>query len=187
MSRTFLSMLVCASLLGGCAGQQRVASSARDAPGLSAAQLVEIADVLARSGDRVRAGQYLALAEKQGAPIGEVLPRMLAIHAEDGQYRLAIEQAETYLRRYPDDPRVRLCLASFYEAVGESAEAIRELGRVVAREPHNANAHFALAGLLQESSGERARSDHHYRAYLELEPQGAYAGEARAKLLTELP
>ena len=187
MRRPILSMMVCASLLGGCAGRQRATSHASDAPTPSAAQLVEIADVLARSGDRVRAGQYLTLAEKQGAASSEVLPRMLALYAEDGQFRLAIEHAENYLRRHPDDRRVRLCLASFYEAVGANAEAIREFDRVVAHEPGNADAHFALASLLQESTGERARSDAHYRAYLQLEPRGAHAGEARAKLLTEVP
>ena len=187
MRRTILTMMVCASLLGGCAGRQRPASPASHVPPLSAAQLIEIADVLARSGDRVRAGQYLSLAEKQGASSSQVLPRMLTLYAEDGQFRLAIEHAENYLRLHPDDPRVRLCLASFYQAVGESGEAVHELDRVVAREPRNADAHFALATLLQESSGERARSDRHYRAYLALEPEGAHASEARAKLLTELP
>ncbi len=177
--RSWLLIIV----LTGCAGSLPGASSA---PAPSGAQLVEIADLLAQRGERVRAGQYLDLAQQAGVPEHELLPRMLKLYVADGQLRLAIDRAEQYLRRHPSDNKLRWCLASLYAAVDIDALAIRELGRVVTDEPRNAEAHFALASLLQ-NVGQRAGMDRHYRAYLALQPHGAHAEEARAGLLQEVP
>lgn len=176
------------ALAAGCAGARAKGPDAPPPPESvpSAAQLVEIADVLATSGERMRAAQYLVLAEKQGVSERETLPRLLKLYAEDGQLRLAIEHAEHYLTRHPRDVRVRQCLASLYQAIGVSRAAVRELQRVVQVEPDNAEAHFALASILHESGTEHAETDEHYRAYLALEPEGRHAEEARSRLLTEV-
>jgi Tfp pilus assembly protein PilF len=176
--------LVLMLMLTGCAG-----SLARGAakPEPTGVQLLEIADLLAASGERVRAGQYLDLARQRGAAELEVLPRLLKLYVADGQYRLAIEHVEQYLRRHPNDTKLRLCLASLYAAVDIATPAIRELGKVLAVEPQNADAHYALASLLREAGTERAATDQHYRAYLALQPDGLHAEEARASLLQEVP
>jgi tetratricopeptide (TPR) repeat protein len=149
--------------------------------------LLDVARVLAEHGDRVRAAQYLTLAQRQGVPERSVVPRLLALYAADGQYRLAIDAAENYLRRAPGDLKVRSCLAALYLAIDATGDAAHSYETLLRAEPNDAEAHFALASLLGDSAGSRARADQHYRSYLALEPAGRYADEARARLLKEVP
>jgi len=189
--RVWCAALCC--MFAGCAGLAPAAAISTPAtntaqpPQLSGAQLLEIADLLASTGEHVRAGQYLMLAQKRGVSPREVMGRLLTSYAADGQYRLAIEQAEAFLQAHPADVTVRQCLASFYVAVGATLEAIQAYDRVLAQGPDNAAAHFALGSLLREAGMERASVDAHYRAYVALEPHGPHVEEARAGLLKELP
>jgi tetratricopeptide (TPR) repeat protein len=171
-----------------CTGAQPPVQSARASEAApNGAQLLEIADVLAGNGDHVRAVQYLVAAQKLGVPDRDVIGRLLELDATDGQYRLAIEHAETFLRAHPRDAHVRQCLASFYAAVGASSDAIREYDRVLAQRPELADPHYALATLLRDAGIEHARMNAHYRAYIERAPHGRFAEEARAGLFQELP
>lgn len=181
-----VTLVCCLMVLGACARELPV-QHAGELASLDQGQLLELADVLARGGDTVRAQQYLLLAQKQGAPGREVLPRLMQLYVADGQYRLAIEHGEGYLRRFPSDTRLRQLLASLYVAVGDGAAAARNYEAVVQREPDNAHAHFALGALLHDQEAEHARVDAHYRVYLALEPRGEHAEEARAGLLEPVP
>jgi Tfp pilus assembly protein PilF len=178
----FIITLLC---LAGCAGT--LPREQQQQEKLSNAQLLEVAHVLEQSGDTVRAEQYLHAALKQGADEAVLVPHLLRLYASDGQYRLAIEYGEHYLRRHPKHRAVRLFLAALYTAVGADTLAAQAYERVLIEEPNNAEAHFALASLLYESGRQRANADTHFRAYLALDPQGDYAEEARSLLLTELP
>ena len=149
-------------------------------------QLVEIAGLLAERGDRVRAAQYYAAAQKDGVPTQQVLPKLLGLYAADGQYRLAIEESETYLRRRPSDQRIRRCLAALYVAIDAVPEAVHAYETLVLDQPRDAEAHFALATLLMDAGGQRGRANTHYQAYLTLAPRGPHAEEAHARLLKEV-
>lgn len=188
--RTPLLVLVflLSTLSGGCAsfGAPR-RTEANGLTGLSDVQLLELADVLTRSGDSLRAQQYLLMAQKRGASGAEVLPRLLSLYIADGQHRLAIEHADAYLQRHPRDVRVRELLAALYAAVGYTDQAVKHYEWVVEHEPARAQAHYALASLLRELNAEHVRIDHHFRAYLSLAPQGEHAEEARAGLLEAMP
>jgi tetratricopeptide (TPR) repeat protein len=176
---------LCAAWLCGCA----TSSAARGAPAvdaLSATQLLSIAAVLEQNGDSVRAEQYLQQALRQGAPASAVVPRLLRLYVADGQYRLAIDQAENYLRNHPRDRGVRLFLGTLYGALGQELNALSQYERVLAEAPKDAQAHFAMASVLHETGREHARADRHFRTYLELEPRGPHAEEARSLLLTPL-
>lgn len=179
--------MICCVLLAGCAGLTPAARSGEDVKPPDAAQLLAAADALAASGDHVRAGQYLSAAQAAGVPQPRLIGRLLKLDVAGGQYRLAIEHAETYLQSYPDDLAIRQCLASFYLAVGASTEAAREYDRVLDESPNHAEAHFALASVLRDSGASRAKSSEHYRAYLALAPRGRHADEARHGLTEELP
>jgi tetratricopeptide (TPR) repeat protein len=109
------------------------------------------------------------------------------MYVADGQYRLAIDLAENFLRTHPRDRSVRLFLGTLYAALASEAKAIEQYARVLAEAPDDAQTHFALASTLHQSGRERARADEHFRAYLALEPEGPHAEEARSLLLTELP
>jgi len=146
-------------------------------------QLVEIAGLLAERGDRVRAAQYYAAAQKDGVPARDVMPKVIALYVADGQYRLAIEESEGYLRKHPGDHRIRRCLAALYMAIEALPEAMRTYELLVRDKPRDAEAHFALASLLTDTGGQRARANSHYQTYLALAPHGAHAEEAQSRLL----
>lgn len=176
-------LFVCIS---GCGAALRPRATDQ-AERLSVAQLIEVADALAQTGDTVRAQQYLQQALREGAPEHVVVPRLLRAYVADSQYRLAIEQAENYLRRHPGEVAVRVFVASLYSALGAHVRAEQEFRKVLAQAPDDAQTHFALASTLRAAGRDAAQADHHYRAYLALEPEGPHAEEARANLLVEVP
>jgi Flp pilus assembly protein TadD len=181
-------MLVLAGVSSaGCAGSLASRAEATPDERLSAAQALEIASVLEQRGDTTRAEQYLRLALSVGADERSVLPRLLDLYVQDGQYRLAVEEGESYLRRHPSDTRLRAVLASLQLAIGLEHAAAQQFSRVLESEPKNAEVHYALAALLIAQGRERGRADAHFRSYLELDPRGPHAEEARSLLLTELP
>jgi tetratricopeptide (TPR) repeat protein len=187
-SRPWPASFLCAALLAlalGCAEAQHPASPQPRA--LSAAQLLEIAALLEARGDALRSGQYLSLAIERGASQARVVPQLLRLYVRDGQYRLAVERAENYLRGHPRDVRTRFILGSLYLGLGMNERAAQQYQLVLAAAPERADAHFALASLLREQGRDLARADSHFRAYLQLNPRGAHAEEARSALLQELP
>ena len=149
-------------------------------------QLVEIAGLLAERGDRVRAAQYYAAAQKDGVPAQQVLPKLLSLYVADGQYRLAIDETEAYLRKRPSDLRIRRCLAALYMAIDAVPEAVRAYEILVRDHPRDAESHFALASLLTDAGGQRGRANTHYKAYLALAPRGPHAEEAQSRLLKDV-
>lgn len=171
---------------GGCAGSQLQAAKPQEGPSLSTAQLIEVAQELERRGDSLRAEQYWMEALERGAPSDVVLPHLFSAYVRDRQYRLAAQRAEDHLRRYPNSTRVRLLLAALYQAVDDYARAVHQYRAVVRSEPQRADAHYALATALVEEGHDRSGADAHFRRYLELAPNGAYAERAHAALLKEV-
>jgi tetratricopeptide (TPR) repeat protein len=186
MRHLFLSSLLLAAV--GCAGaglpEARSAQVEPDRP--HGAQLVQIAELFAERGDRVRAAQYYSAAQRDGVPARELLPKLVALYVADGQYRLAIEESEGYLRRHPGDHRVRSCLAALYVAIDALPEAMRAYELLVRERPRDSEAHFALGSLLLETGGPRARANDHFQTYLALAPHGPHAEEAEARLLKDV-
>jgi Tfp pilus assembly protein PilF len=182
MNRTILFLVFLSSL--GCA---HVESKPTSAPDLVVSQLLQVAEAAERSGDSLRAQQYLRVALQSGGDERRIVPRLLSIYIADGQYRAAIEQGEHHLRRHPDDRSTRLLLSTLYTAIGEDEHAVAQFERVLHGEPNDAYAHYALASLLYERGGSALRADEHFRAYLALEPHGEHAAEARGLLLQAVP
>ena len=176
--------LILSLMAFGCAAQLKEGAHSDS---LTKEQLLEVATVLEQSGDSLRAEQYLHAALKQGADPQGIVPQLMRLYATDGQYRLGIQYGEHYLRSHPNHQAVRLLLAALYTAVDATTLAAEQYERVLIADPKNAEAHFALASLLHECGRERLVADQHFRAYLELQPTGSYAEEARSLLLTELP
>lgn len=149
----------------------------------SADKLVDRGKAFAALGDGTRAEQYLSGAIEKGADAKKVLPMLLKVCISEQRYRVAIEYAEPYLRAHPDDVRLRFVVGTLYRSIGDLKSARAELETVMKQMPTHAEAHLEMARLLREDDKEPLKADEHFREYVRLKPDGAYAAEARQALL----
>lgn len=183
LSAGLLMLVLAGCAHGGALAPEPGAPAARP----TAAQLLQIAQVMEASGDTLRAQQYVLAALASGADQPSTVRWLIRLYVADSQYRLAIDRAEDQLRRRPNDLGLRMLLASLYDATELDLAAAEQYERVLAIAPNQAQAHFALGSLLHGLGQDAGRADEHFRAYLALEPHGRDAQEARALLLRELP
>ncbi len=150
-------------------------------------KLIDRGKAFASVGDSTRAEEYLVAALEQGANPKEVMPILMNVCISAGRYRVAIQYAETHLRRHPDDARTRLVVGTLYAALGENKPARENLELAVEQRPNDPNAHYALAVLARDGDNDLVEADKHFREYLRLDPNGAHAEEARSSLLKRMP
>jgi tetratricopeptide (TPR) repeat protein len=172
-------------VLAGCA-QRPAAAPHTGQTVLTAQQLFAVGRLAEQRGDSLRAQQYYAAALSSGFDSQRVMPRLMRLYVADGQYRLAIARAKEVLDEHEEDPQLRILLAELYRAAELDVSAEHEYQRVLDAQPDNARAHLELALLLQHAGRDAGRADGHLRAYLALEPSGAGADEARARLMKEV-
>jgi tetratricopeptide (TPR) repeat protein len=137
---------------------------------------------LARSGDLVRAEQYLAASSSRGAPEEQVLPALLRVCIAANRYRIALNYAEPYLREHPRDWSLRFLVASIHLGMGNVSEARRGLEAVIESAPDEPEPRYLLAILLRDEDGDVAGAEAHFQRYLELAPDGRHAEEVRYAL-----
>jgi tetratricopeptide (TPR) repeat protein len=138
-------------------------------------------------GDMTRAEQYLSAAIDAGGDPGVLLPELLRVCIAAKRYRVAIDYATPWLRRYPSDTKLRFVVASLRSSIGDAVGAKTDLQQVIANQPDDAPAHFAYAVLLHDQLGDLADADREFREYIRLAPTGAHVDEARASLLKTVP
>lgn len=150
--------------------------------------------VAAQRQDLTRAQQYLAAAVAAGYPEAQAIVPQIEVCLAGTQVQAAIQLAQAYLVRHPDEWRMRYLLATLYSADHQFEQAVSELRQLVTRTPLQAQAHYLLGSLLRDHSPElhdkpAALGDPrpHFRRYLELEPSGVHAAEARASLAWYAP
>jgi uncharacterized protein HemY len=146
--------------------------------------LVERGKAFAAVGDPTRAEEYLASGLDAGADPRDVLPLLMDVCVRTGRYRSAIQHGENHLRKHPRDRETRLMVGALYVALNEGKNARVQLESATeSQRPHTqAEAHYLL-GVLAREEGDVVSADRHFRAYLELAPQGNHGEEARASLL----
>lgn len=137
---------------------------------------------LAALGDSVRAEQYLAAALAGGGDDKAITPLLVQVCVNDGRLRSAIEYAEPYVRKHPDDVRARYLLGTLYGGIGAFDRARVEYEAVIAAKPDTPEPHWALALLLRDDLNDQPNATIHFREYLRLAPTGAHADEARASI-----
>ena len=187
-SEKIFRLTLCAALSWlspACATHQHAADTTLVRP--RGPELLEIADLLARRGERVHAAQYLTWAQREGVSEDEVIQRLLALYAADGQYRLAIDVAEHHLQRRPHDRQVQRALGALYLAIDADAAARHTFEQLLRDEPDDAELHYALATLLTAVDGSQSEAETHYRAYLALMPHGRHTEEVHAYLTQVQP
>lgn len=177
------TLLVQAAVLAalGCGGAAKSPplsqASSNDHHG---AQLFEEGRRATLRSDSVRAEQYLTLAVQNGYPRERALPWLLRACLDGSRLRAALDHAEAYLREHPEDRALRHFVATLYLSLGQSQRAELELARLLADQPDDADAHYLAGVLAADANYERARE--HFRAYLDLSPQGPRAPEVRSRL-----
>jgi hypothetical protein len=138
-------------------------------------------------GDLTRAEQYLVAALDAGASPNAVLPKLLVVCIANQHYRAGIEYATPELQREPENASLRFVVAELEALTGDTGAAREDLAKVTQAEPHDAAPHFAYGRLLRDAFGDMVGADREFRAYLESEPHGEHANEARAYVLKTVP
>ena len=145
-------------------------------------ELTARGDASAAIGDMIRAEQYFVSALKAGGDERKLVRRLLVVCAADQRYPAAAEYAEQYLHRHPTDIDLRFAAASIQAAVGATRRARELLDSVLRERPDWAEAHYALASMMRAQGEPLALADLHDLQYLKLNPQGALAETARARV-----
>jgi predicted Zn-dependent protease len=179
----FVSGLVLAVLLGTCAcGSSIENERAMRQQEESAGELAKKGEAAAAAGDMTRAEQYLVAALRAGGPEKPLVQRLLFVCVADQRYPVALEYAEQYLHRHPQDADVQFAAASLHAAIGDNGGAETRLRSVLRARPDWAEAHYALATVLREQGVAGPAADEQDLAYLRLSPKGPLAETARARL-----
>jgi outer membrane protein assembly factor BamD (BamD/ComL family) len=182
-ARFFLWFVTWVSLAGGSGcgvSQEKERELAKHEE--SAPELFKKGESAAAGGDMTRAEQYLVAALRAGGKEKPIVQRLLFVCVADQRYPVALEYAEQYLHRHPQDTDLLFAAASLHAAVGDTPGARARLETVTRQRPEWAEAHYAFATVLREDDFDVDRADEHDLAYLKLNPTGPLAEAARARL-----
>jgi len=142
---------------------------------------------LARSGDLLRAEQYVKAAMERGFPAERALPSLLKICVAASRLNAALQYAEPHLRDHPEDFRLRTLVASIHLGLGNVDDAQQHLREVIETSPANAPAYYLMGMLEREERHDPVASEPYLQRYLELAPNGAHAAEVRNMLRPREP
>jgi tetratricopeptide (TPR) repeat protein len=146
-------------------------------PNAAAHELFDEGNQLAATGDSVRAEQYLAAALREGYPGEEVLPPLLRVCLAGSRLRAALNYATPYLKKHPDAVWLRYLVATVYLGLGQPLHARENLLAIEGQAPYAARVQYLLGETEWEGFGDAAAAAGHFREYLRVEPEGAYARE----------
>ncbi|MBX3273121.1 MAG: hypothetical protein KF729_22850 [Sandaracinaceae bacterium] len=184
MARLECAACLLALALGACGG----ATSSEAADGsldpldsISAEELYRRGRLLSGGGDYIRAEQYLAAAIARGFPEEQAMPALLAACVEGSRLVSALQYAEPYLLRHPEQWTLRMLVASIHMGLEQHARARDELLEVLRTAPEEPpQAHYFLAVLYRDRLEDEDLAREHFGRYLALAPDGEHAEEARA-------
>lgn len=186
-ARVLVGVALLGFSLGGCAQESKEREVAQALKQESSAQMLfEKGRAAAAIGDLTRAEQYFVAAMKAGGDERKIIKPLLVACITDQRFPVALEYAEQYLYRHPDDLDVRFVAASVHAVLGNAEEAQRLLESVARSRPQSAEVHYALATVLYQG-GQAERAARHDLEYLKLEPEGEHAAQARARLSASAP
>ncbi len=168
--------------LAGCGARQSGPPPGDALDQIEAAQLFRYGNMLAESGDSIRAEQYLSAAMERGYPDTEVLPRLLEVCISASRLSAALSYAEPYLERHQEEWPLRLLVASLQMSLNQNALARTNIERVLETVPDEAEPHYLMGVLLRDRYTDTDASNAEFRRYLELAPGGNHAGEARLSI-----
>lgn len=171
-------------LFGVCAC---ATAPARPPPGdpldlVTAAQLFELGQQADASGDSIRAEQYYSAALERGYPESAVVPAILAVCIRASRFGDALDHAEPYLARHPEEWALHALVASIYLGLDQPTEALRHLALALEVAPDEPSPHYLMAVLARDGLADLGLAAEHWARYLELAPDGEHAAEARLEV-----
>jgi tetratricopeptide (TPR) repeat protein len=184
LARALLGLALAASAWGAtaCGGTSREQEEVQALKQESSPKILfEKGRAAATIGDLTRAEQYFVAAIKAGADERKVIHPLLVACITDQRFPAALEYAEQYLYRHPNDLDVRFVAGSIHAVLGQPEQARQLLESVARDRPESAEVHYALATVLRQG-GHTSQADRHDIEYLRLDPRGAHAAQARARL-----
>ncbi len=132
--------------------------------------------------DSIRSEQYLSAALARGYPEAEVIPVILGVCVRVSRFGDALDYAEPYLERHPEDWALRVLVASIHMGLGHPNEAQRHLAVVLEVAPDAPSGHYLMAIVARDALDDALLARSHFTRYLELAPDGEHASEARLEL-----
>lgn len=174
----------CLALIGGChhATLRKGPDLQAELSSVTAEDLLSLAVSHARSGDLLRAEQYLSAARQRGHDEAAVVYWLVRVCTAASRYQSALGHAANYLRDHPKDWSLRLIVATIHEALGDVERAQAELERIVGAAPAMPLPHYRLAMLYRSRRADQDRAKVHLEEYLRLTPKGPHAAEVRSAL-----
>lgn len=188
-------LLVLLAGLGGCAvsrpsvptlAEQTFQRMAQEPSNLS--PLLDLVRYYIDQRDYLRARQYLTLCEHHTSARGaaaELFRLSVSISVRSQNYSDAIDRCEQYLREH-NDLSARVLLATLLEVIGNHPAAERQRQLVLVHFPDAAEQVVELARFYERvhTPDSTARARQAYQRYLQEQPGGPHAEQARAALRT---
>lgn len=184
-----MGLLCGAVLFAGCAPPEPAVRQPMPDPiaDVEGQQLYDTGIRLARTGDLLRAEQYVNAAMERGFPEERALPSLLKICVAANRLNAALQYAEPHLRDHPENFRLRTLVASIHLGLGHVQDAETHLTEVIEVAPTNAPAYYLMGMLHREQHDDPIASEPYLQRYLELAPNGAHAAEVRNMLRPREP
>lgn len=138
-----------------------------------------------KTGDSLRAEEYLASALEAGGSANVILPDLMKASVGGRRYQAAIRYFEDYRSELgrPQRAELEVVAGVLYLGVDQPELARSAFEKSLEIQPQNARAELLLGQVLHDDLQDYAASDTHFRAYLAIEPEGEGAAIARAGLM----
>lgn len=143
--------------------------------------LLDLAAELAADGHLEEACEALRAMLQAFPPTAEVVFTLAELLYRSGDLTAARERFYMAIELDPDHLSARASLGCLLWEMGEHELAIAALDGVVRQQPDFADAHWQLAGILEET-GRLDEAKHHLREFLSLAPESPWTDAAREKL-----
>jgi tetratricopeptide (TPR) repeat protein len=118
----------------------------------------------------------------KGHPETKVVPKLIELCLVASRYRAALQYAEPFLERHPTDAHLRTVVGSVHLALGEYAMARSALEEAVRTDSNQKFAYYLLGVIARDHDHAVTPARDRFTKYLNLEPLGRHASEARAYL-----
>lgn len=150
-------------------------------PSGNVGEILDLADDLEAAGEFVEAAEALRAVLQAQGPTARVMFMLAELLYRAGDLTAARERYYAVIELDPDHLQARSSLGCVLAELGEHELALAALEGVLRQEPAYADAHWHMAGVLQDT-GLDDEAAHHLHRFLALAPESPWADLARTRL-----